>query len=168
MINVNWQPGMTLESIEKEAILQAFRYYRGNKTATSQALGIAIRTLDNKLESYKVQGEEKEKADAERKQREQDYLRRARGDVAKINHAASGLNAQGIDSPAPAGASESAGDAKPSATSGSDGDGSETGVRVEPVAGLTAQHALPMSVGKKVQGVPSQQIANGHPKGNRR
>lgn len=49
---VTFQPGMTLAELEKKAILSAFRYYRSNKTLTAQALGIAIRTLDNKLELY--------------------------------------------------------------------------------------------------------------------
>ena len=47
-----WQPGKTLESIEREVIQQAFRFYQGNKTATANSLGIAIRTLDAKLEKY--------------------------------------------------------------------------------------------------------------------
>lgn len=49
---ISWQPGMTLESIEKQVILKAFSFYQGNKTKTAQSLGIAIRTLDNKLLSY--------------------------------------------------------------------------------------------------------------------
>lgn len=47
-----WQPGQTLDDIEKEAILRAFRFYGGNKTKTAQALGISIRTLEGRLESY--------------------------------------------------------------------------------------------------------------------
>lgn len=47
-----WQPGVTLEDLEKQAILEALRFYGNNKTRTAQALGIAIRTLDNKLAKY--------------------------------------------------------------------------------------------------------------------
>ena len=47
-----WQPGMSLEDIEKIAILKAFDFFRGNKTQTANSLGIAIRTLDSKLEKY--------------------------------------------------------------------------------------------------------------------
>jgi hypothetical protein len=79
MINLNWQPGMTLESIEKEAILQAMRYYRGNKTATANALGFAIRTLDAKLTKYQEDAESKKQRDEERHAREQDFIKRSRG-----------------------------------------------------------------------------------------
>lgn len=48
-----WQPGRTLEEMEKEVILTAMRFYHGNKTHTASALGIAIRTLDNKLAKYR-------------------------------------------------------------------------------------------------------------------
>lgn len=47
-----WQPGVTLEELEKAAILKALRFHGGNKTVTANALGIAIRTLDSKLEKY--------------------------------------------------------------------------------------------------------------------
>jgi Bacterial regulatory protein, Fis family len=48
-----WQPGITLEQIEREVILKALRFYQGNKTQTARALGVAVRTIDNKLECYK-------------------------------------------------------------------------------------------------------------------
>lgn len=47
-----WQPGRTLDDIEKEVILKALGFYQGNKTHTARSLGIAIRTLDNKLAKY--------------------------------------------------------------------------------------------------------------------
>jgi DNA-binding NtrC family response regulator len=50
---IRWTPGYTIESVEKEIIMQALSFYQGNKTQTAQALGIAIRTLDNKLAQYK-------------------------------------------------------------------------------------------------------------------
>ena len=49
---INWQPGITLEEIEKQVILKALEFYQGNKTKTALSLGIAVRTLDNKLEKY--------------------------------------------------------------------------------------------------------------------
>lgn len=49
---VVWQPGMSLEDLERKTILAAYRHYRSNKTLTAQSLGIAIRTLDHKLEAY--------------------------------------------------------------------------------------------------------------------
>lgn len=47
-----WQPGMTIEVIEKEVILQALKFYRGNKSMTARSLDISVRTLHNKLERY--------------------------------------------------------------------------------------------------------------------
>lgn len=52
-MSITWQPGMSLSDMEKIVILTAFRFYHFNKTHTAEALGIAIRTLDVKLESYK-------------------------------------------------------------------------------------------------------------------
>ncbi len=47
-----WQPGRSLEEVEKDVILAALRFYHNNKTHTARSLGIAARTLDNKLEKY--------------------------------------------------------------------------------------------------------------------
>ena len=67
---VHWSPGVTLEMIEKQVILNAFRFYRGNKTQTAISLGIAIRTLETKLERYEHDGKEQlereQRDDAER------------------------------------------------------------------------------------------------------
>lgn len=77
--NLNWNPGMTIESMEKEAILQALRFYRGNKTATANALGIAIRTLDNKLAQYEIDDKKQKEIDANGKIKRDEFQRRARG-----------------------------------------------------------------------------------------
>lgn len=77
--NLNWNPGMTIESIEKDAILQALRFYRGNKTATANALGIAIRTLDNKIAQYEQDAKKEEAASEIRKQQREEFQRRSRG-----------------------------------------------------------------------------------------
>ncbi len=69
--HVMWSPGVTLEMIEKQVILIAFRFYRGNKTQTAQSLGIAIRTLEAKLEKYEDDGEKQRLAN------EQDAINRA-------------------------------------------------------------------------------------------
>lgn len=50
-----WQPGRTLEEIEKEVIKDAIRYFQGNKPKCAGSLGIAIRTLDNKLAKYEIE-----------------------------------------------------------------------------------------------------------------
>lgn len=49
---VIWSPGVTLEDIERQVIQLAYKHFQGNKTTTSRALGIAIRTLDTKLDKY--------------------------------------------------------------------------------------------------------------------
>jgi hypothetical protein len=51
-VSITWQPGITLEQLEKQVILKALQFFGGNKTRTAQSLDIAIRTLDNKLEKY--------------------------------------------------------------------------------------------------------------------
>lgn len=76
---VYWQPGMTLEALEKHVILRCLSFYGNNKTKTAEALGIAIRTIDNKLEKYR-QEEQQEKEALERvRQKEQEFAQRALG-----------------------------------------------------------------------------------------
>jgi hypothetical protein len=48
----HWQPGITLEEIEKEVILTAMRFFHNNKTHVAQALGVSIRTIQNKMAKY--------------------------------------------------------------------------------------------------------------------
>lgn len=50
--DVHWQPGMTIDDVEKLVILKALKWFGNNKKVTAQALGIALRTLDYKLERY--------------------------------------------------------------------------------------------------------------------
>ncbi|OFZ21054.1 MAG: hypothetical protein A2X94_06910 [Bdellovibrionales bacterium GWB1_55_8] len=52
----NWEPGQTLNDIERNVILQALTYHSGNRTHTAKALGISIRTLRNKLAEYRGVG----------------------------------------------------------------------------------------------------------------
>ena len=60
-----WTPGMTLDAIEREVIQDAMKFYEGNKTHTASALGIAIRTLDARLEKYAADAQaRKEKMEA--------------------------------------------------------------------------------------------------------
>lgn len=55
----SWQPGQTLEEIEKQAILAAMRFYHGKRSQVADSLGIAPRTLDYKLAKYKADDESK-------------------------------------------------------------------------------------------------------------
>lgn len=52
----SWQPGQTLDDIERSVILNALKYHQGNRTHTARALGISIRTLRNKLADYRRAG----------------------------------------------------------------------------------------------------------------
>ncbi|OFZ54260.1 MAG: hypothetical protein A2428_06180 [Bdellovibrionales bacterium RIFOXYC1_FULL_54_43] len=51
-----WSPGQTLDDIERNVILGALHYHKGNRTHTARALGISIRTLRNKLADYRKIG----------------------------------------------------------------------------------------------------------------
>lgn len=76
---INWSPGVTLEAIEEQVITKAFRFYQKNKTATAIALGISIRTLDTKLETYAR--EQKRRDDLENADiaKRDEFLARSRG-----------------------------------------------------------------------------------------
>lgn len=71
--SITWTPGETIEDIERKIIKAALQFFRGNKTQTAQSLGIAIRTLDNKIEKY---GQEDELKAAREKEREQEMARK--------------------------------------------------------------------------------------------
>jgi DNA-binding NtrC family response regulator len=47
---------ITLDELEKRAIIEALRRTGGNRTHAATALGISIRTLRNKLAAYRAQG----------------------------------------------------------------------------------------------------------------
>jgi hypothetical protein len=79
MANLYWQPGMTMESIEKMAIEQAMEFYKGVKTQVAISLAMSIRTLDAKLEKYGLDKKtENERVRREKYERE-NHTRRARG-----------------------------------------------------------------------------------------
>lgn len=79
MRQIIWTPGVSLESLIQQGIEAAFSFYKENKTATANALGISIRTLDNKLASYAKQKEEHAKRNEERIKARQDFAARQRG-----------------------------------------------------------------------------------------
>lgn len=76
---IDWTPGLTLEAVEKMCIQQAFKFYRGNKTTTANSLGIAIRTLDNKLEKYESEDRDRILYVEGERARQKAQLERARG-----------------------------------------------------------------------------------------
>jgi DNA-binding NtrC family response regulator len=46
------RPGMTMEEIEKEAILRALKQTQGHRTEAAQLLGLSVRTLQRKIREY--------------------------------------------------------------------------------------------------------------------
>ena len=92
---IAWSPGVTLDNVEKQVIEKAYAHYRGNKTVTAASLGIAIRTLDNKLERYVEEAKiEKELLEQDRKDREAQLIR-ARGFVPSQYDMAVGMTDSG-------------------------------------------------------------------------
>ena len=46
----------TLKEIERDAIIEALKEYKNNRTQTATALGISIRSLRTKIIEYREQG----------------------------------------------------------------------------------------------------------------
>jgi DNA-binding NtrC family response regulator len=49
--------GMSMKEAEKKLIFETLRETKGNRTRAAQMLGISIRTLRNKLNEYRTDGE---------------------------------------------------------------------------------------------------------------
>lgn len=153
---VNWSPGITLETIERQVILAAYRHFRGNKTATANSLGIAIRTLDNKLEKYQGDDATMEKNDAERKANADEFLKRSRGFQTGVDGAVVPLVERRIyDTP------------KRDEKRASNGSEPEAGLRMESASDDSAQQPMPLPLGKEVQSMSSKHAA-GNRNGKRR
>jgi hypothetical protein len=145
---VNWSPGMTIETAEKECILQAFRFYRGNKTQTAQSLGINIRTLERKMEQYESDDlvSEKRKA-ADTFQREKD-LARMRGLPEPQAPSVAATRSKAVNGETNEESAESI-------------HGSGTGLHVESTSEDSAEHAMSMLERKKVQEVLPRHATQG-------
>ncbi len=142
---IAWSPGITLESIEKQIITAAFKHYRGNKTATANALGIAIRTLDNKFEKYAAEAAVEKERDENEQSKRTEFLARCRGFT---TDSAGNIIAAEAD---PAGK-------RVPVTSG---------LGVESPVNLNAKSAVPLSERPKVQVVLPTQASAGRPVGRR-
>lgn len=134
---VYWSPGMTLDSLEQLVIAKAFKHYHGNKTATANSLGIAIRTLENKLEKYEMEEIEKEEQNAARRTEREFQLARARGINPSTAVSAGVLPKTG------------------------------EGLRPQSIANVSAQQAVPVSVGVQVQGVLPKSTPQNNPRKSR-
>lgn len=160
-VNVNWVPGITLEEMEKNCILAAFRFYRENKTQTAGALGISIRTLDSKLEKYAADRKSEQDRTADRKRTDAETLARFRGPQL-TKQFSTGSSSQWAHEPADgANAVGEENDGAGNEANGETGDATSSGVRVEPASKTGTEHPLPVSQRKEVQGVlPRHASAN--------
>lgn len=76
---IQYEPGMTVDSAEREIIEQAMRFYHGNKTQVAASIGIAPRTLDNKLGLYEKLRNERGLVEVKLEGERAAFLERARG-----------------------------------------------------------------------------------------
>lgn len=135
---IMWSPGVKLETIERQVIEKAFRFYKENKTATASALGISVRTLDNKFAQYVEQDKTVTEHENVRRQGRDTWLARARGLAPVPQHHT----------------------ARPAASSEAN-----AGVRMEPATAASAELAVSVHERPKVQDVlPTKSAAGGHGK----
>jgi hypothetical protein len=140
MSNLNWQPGMTLQLVEKLVILQAFRFHQGDKSRTASAIGIPIESLEIKLNSYLNEEKEQERVNHEQRKQREEFQQRSRG-----IHAAT---------PVPAG-----GTMLPS---------TDAGVSVEPAADAPQEQTVPVPERKEVQSMLHRTSSQGRARKARR
>lgn len=57
MTEVHWQLGMTVDDVEELVIKKAMGTLGPCKTKVAKAIGVSVRTLDNKLAKYKLADE---------------------------------------------------------------------------------------------------------------
>lgn len=76
---IAWTPGITLDDIERQVIEKAFNFFRYNKTATANSLGISIRTLENKLNRYRQLDFEHRRKMHEIEENRREFNARSRG-----------------------------------------------------------------------------------------
>ena len=69
---------MKLEDAEKNIIMEALRFYGGNKTHVANGLDIAYRTLTDKLKKYEDKEQEIKNLEEERKRRRNEAIQTER------------------------------------------------------------------------------------------
>lgn len=146
-MNVNWVPGMTLDEMEKHCILAAFRFYRENKTQTSIALGISVRTLDTKLEKYTLEAQRHADFEAEDRIKRADLLDRMRGkQITEQYGVGHSINQDPFMARAPARAQAVV----------QNGSSAGTGIHAQPTTEIRSELPLPVSQRQEVQSVLSE------------
>lgn len=143
-VSVNWVPGMTLEEMEKQCILKAFQWCRNNKTQCAGMLGIAIRTLENKLEKYQKDGGDYDEQKLARQKVREYELGRARGKlITEYNGVGSGYQIS-KNLPPPV---------ESTATVLSNGVETQGGPRMEPTTNPSAKQSVPLLKQEEIQSV---------------
>lgn len=154
-----WSPGVTLEQVEEQVVKACYEHFKHNKTATANALGIGIRTLDAKLEKYKEDDASRETADHVRRAENARQLARARGapqqgDFFGPSSQPPAPRPRGLGADLPAGVAEAFSNA-------------ETGLRMEPIANAAAEQPVPVQERKEIQDMPPKRAAGGGARGTR-
>lgn len=78
-MQVIWSPGVSLEQVEKQVILNAYDFYKKNIYVTAQSLKIDSIALQKKLNKYEKERVIEEEKNEIRKKREEEFIARARG-----------------------------------------------------------------------------------------
>ncbi len=55
-MNLLWSPGMKMDEVERNVIVAALKYYRGNRTQAANSLGLSLRTIVTKIKLYREAG----------------------------------------------------------------------------------------------------------------
>lgn len=126
-----WAPGVTLEAIEKQVILKAYQWFRGNATQTAIALGVSEKTIRNKLEQYEHEGRKQQEFEDRELAERQRQLNRARGIAVADPEAGASVH------------------------------GASSGVHAQPAVETRSQHSVPVSEPQKVQEVLSSKASAG-------
>lgn len=98
-MTINWTPGQTLEDVEEIVIKKAFIHFNKNKTATARALGISLRTLDNKFEKYADDDRKRKETDERDAKERREWKDRAKGIPPRSEESQNSTNAgNGVES----------------------------------------------------------------------
>lgn len=168
---VTWQPGMTLEMIERLVILKALKFFRGNKSQTAQGLGITVKTLGSKLDQYLAADkarEEKDKIAADKaieKQGIQKALQDGRNDQLKRwNEREEKLNERRLDEKRKQ--QELQRKATSIESNDKHDDSTEEGLHLESAVEAGKKHSVPVPERQEVQAMSSRTAAKNNQRRN--
>ena len=161
-INVNWVPGITLDEMEKNCILAAFRFYRGNKTHTANSLKISIRTLENKIEQYEADKLRETEQRVKDREHERSEIERMRGHQITKQFAVGSSDQWTVpESTGPDIGQRVKENEKSGGANGKNGNGAAPRSSVEPSSQVGAKPTMPVPQRKEVQDVLQRQASAG-------